>query len=89
MTDDIQPVYVGTGVGIATEAVKRSADDKIGAFVLHPVGQHWIVVWNETDYRAILDARCLSAMFSDKRNKAMFDRRGSRQDTDIGAWERR
>lgn len=55
-----------------------------------PLGYQSLTVGQiKTDYLASLDARRISAMFTDGRNRTMFDRNGARSDIDIGAWWRR
>lgn len=43
----------------------------------------------KTDYHTSSDAMRFSVVLTDWRNKEMFDQRGTRRDTDIGARERR
>lgn len=89
MADKIQPVNVGAGAGVAIEAIRRNSDDESGELVFHQLGQDWTDERYRTDYPASLDARRFSTRFFDGHNRAMFDRQGSRHDTDIAARERR
>lgn len=73
MTDEIQPLDEGTGSGVATETLRRTGDDESAEPDLHPFGQDWTGAPYKADYPTSLDARRFSAMFSDRRNKAMFD----------------
>lgn len=41
--NEIQPVSVGTGAGVATEVMKQNDDGKGGEFLLHSFGQGWTV----------------------------------------------
>lgn len=74
-------------VADTSHAAKCNSDNGLGASVLHSCCPSLTVGLYKADYPASLDARCFRAILSDLRNRTMFDRRGSRRDTDIDAWE--
>lgn len=89
MANEIQPVNMRSGAGVAAEAMKRSGGDEGGEFVLYPVGLDQTVARHKADHPISLEARHFSAIITDRCNKAMFDRRNSKCDMDIGACKKR
>lgn len=84
MEDEIQPATVGSGAGVATEAVVCNGDDEDGELFFRSGCQDWTAAQYIADYPTSFDARRFSAMFYDERYKVMFGRRGSQRDTDTG-----
>lgn len=72
-----------------TRAVMRNDDGDECDFVPYSISHDWTMAQHTVDYPTFLDAWCFSVMFSDRRNRAMFDRRGLRRDKEKGTWERR
>lgn len=85
--DEIQSVTVGFETNVATDAGMRNDNDDSRKLTVHWGCQSWTVYQFKADYRIAFDAIRLSAMFFDGRNKRMFDRWGTRRDTDMDARE--
>lgn len=75
IADAIQPMVAGDATGVSTEVASYDSDDDVGEKVLSSVCRSWTVVQYKADYPASLDEMRFNAMFSDVRNKTMFDRR--------------
>lgn len=84
MADEIRPV----GTADTSSAASRDGDDGVGDLKPHSGCPSWTVVQYKSHYLGSLDARRFSATISDGRNRTMFGWRGTRPDTDLGAWER-
>lgn len=89
MVDEIQPVTIGAGARIAMETAIRNGDGDGDELVLLSGCQDLTAATFKVDYPTSLDERRFDGIFSDGRNKAMFDRPGSRREMDMVAWERR
>lgn len=83
MADKIQPVGVKTKAVVVAETRMRTVGNG-DELVPNPVGNDWTAPWYNVDDPTSLDARSFSETFYDGRNKATFERRGSRFETCIG-----
>lgn len=79
----------GAGANVATDAVFCNDNEESAELNLHLGCRGWTLAQYKTDYLTSLDARRFNAMFSDGRNKEMFERRDTRRYTNMGTWERR
>lgn len=77
MGDEIQPVTAGSGADVKTNAEVGNGNDNNDELTLRSECRNWTGAQYKADYPTVLDARRFSAMFSDDRIKAMFDRRST------------
>lgn len=89
MSDEIQPVTVGSETYIVADARVGNDKDDGSKLTVHPGCQSWTVAQNKVDHPTVSDAMRFSAMFCDGRSMNLSDQQGIQRETYMGARERR